>query len=220
MALITVYDATHTNVGSLPKAAPVAGYLSGSADIQWTSNDWTAHPGAVTIDQSPEDGSFTSYADVDDYENGAVLLSELAPRYVTRFTSFLGNDYPGQREPLIYCSRNMVTIVANALIAGGVNSAGLWVADWGIGPALAGSMVTQASGPFPIRGVQYASNPEYDTSVFDERWFNTVATSKVSIDVLPPGEWEFPVVLLGKGIDGNLWETTFDGTKWTTPIKL
>ena len=38
----------------------------------------------------------------------------------------------------------------------------------------------------------------------------------------PPGDWEGNVVLVGKGTDGNLWQTVYDTTtgKWSAPVKL
>ena len=37
----------------------------------------------------------------------------------------------------------------------------------------------------------------------------------------PSGEWTGPVILIGKGTDGNLYETkTSDGKTWTTPTKV
>jgi hypothetical protein len=42
----------------------------------------------------------------------------------------------------------------------------------------------------------------------------------VIITAAPPGDWEPPVIVLGKGTDGNLYETTYDGKTWTAPVKL
>jgi hypothetical protein len=39
------------------------------------------------------------------------------------------------------------------------------------------------------------------------------------ITTAPPGDWKLPVVLVSIGIDGNLWETKWDGAKWSTPVK-
>ena len=40
------------------------------------------------------------------------------------------------------------------------------------------------------------------------------------ITTAPPGDWEPPVLVVGKGIDGNLYETkTADGKTWTVPVK-
>lgn len=35
----------------------------------------------------------------------------------------------------------------------------------------------------------------------------------------PPGDWKGPGVFVGEGTDGNVWETKWDGTKWSTPVK-
>jgi len=53
-------------------------------------------------------------------------------------------------------------------------------------------------------------------------WISTY-TKEAGMEITkpPPGNWEGPVVVLGKGIDGNLYETkTSDGGKtWTSPVK-
>ena len=225
MATQLVYDAIHGDVSGLPSSYMAAGYVTGTPDIVWDDRDWSAHPKAIRIDQSPISGLWDGTADVDDYETGAVTLGELASRAKARVAAFKSGVRPGQREPLVYVSYSNVTPVVNALIAGGVESLGLWVARWGIGYNNALSMVANASGPFPIRGVQYANGALYDVSVFDTGWINNVATTptpkaQTAITAVPSGYWEFPVVLIGKGIDGNLWSTTFNGKVWTAPVKL
>lgn len=225
MATQLVYDATHSFTAHLPSSYLSAGYVTGSSDIVWDERDWAAHPKAIRIDQSPIAGLWDTSADVDDYENGAVGLGQLALRVKGRVEAFKKGVRPGQREPLIYASYDNVTPVVNALIAGGVESAGLWVARWGIGYNNALSMVANTSGPFPIKGVQYANGALYDVSVFDTGWINNVSTTpaippKTSITAVPPGYWEFPVILIGKGIDGNVWSTTYNGKEWTPTVKL
>lgn len=219
-----VYDATHADVSALPSSYLAAGYVTGSEDIVWTDADWAKHPKALRIDQSPIAGLWDTSADVDDYENGAVGLGQLALRVKGRVEAFKKGVRPGQREPLIYVSYDNVTPVVNALIAGGVESAGLWVARWG-SYTNALSMVANASGPFPIKGVQYANGSLYDVSVFNSEWVSNVSTvpaipPKTSITAVPPGYWEFPVILIGKGIDGNVWSTTYNGKEWTPTVKL
>jgi hypothetical protein len=45
--------------------------------------------------------------------------------------------------------------------------------------------------------------------------------ASVEITKPPPGDWGSVVVLLGKGTDGNLYETkTSDGKTWTNPSKV
>ena len=43
-----------------------------------------------------------------------------------------------------------------------------------------------------------------------------------AIKSAPPGDWEGDVVLIGKGADGNLWQTVYDTStgKWRAPVKL
>jgi type IV secretory pathway TrbD component len=180
------YDATHANIGSLPKNGQKAGYVTGSAGIEWTAADFTAHPSAIRIDQSPLPGIWDSTADVDDYENGAVNLSELAGRAVARMASFVDAVRPGQREPAIYMSASNVTAVVNALLAGGIKSGvGLWIAHFGITEASAVAAVQSAAGPFPIIAFQYQNGPTFDFDVFSDHWVNNVSKKAVP----PPADW-------------------------------
>lgn len=66
-------DAIHDNVRSIPSGVQlVAGYVTGSPDIQWTAADWALFPGIphVTIDQGFT-GSPVPSAIVRDVETGA-----------------------------------------------------------------------------------------------------------------------------------------------------
>src|SRR6266568_8564758 len=43
---VLVFDATHDNIGALPKGAQVAGYTTGTGpDIRWTAADFCCAPG-------------------------------------------------------------------------------------------------------------------------------------------------------------------------------
>jgi hypothetical protein len=175
MGITPVFDATHANIASLP-AGQTAGYVTGTPDIAWTNADFGAHPGAIRIDQSPSSGVWDATADVDDFETGAVELSELAPRAKLRRVAFENGTRPGQRSPLVYVSASNVHQVANALVNGGVTSGvGLWLADWNLTEPQAIADITAASGPFPIEGVQFFNAGSYDISVFNSAWLNTVS---------------------------------------------
>jgi hypothetical protein len=226
MATTLAHDLTHQNIGSAPPGQ-LAGYCTGSADIQWTVKDGLAHPGWIQIDQSPVNTELDERADVLDYEYSAATLADLAPWYKAANQNFKAGTRPGQREPLIYCSWSSRHDVVNALIAGGVTQAGLWVAYWDIGRVAAEQMILTTSGPFPIRGVQYANSGAYDLDVFDTAWVNNVSrkaapTVSVQVTTLPPGWWEPPIMVIGKGSDGNLYATTLkaDGKTWLPPVKL
>lgn len=174
--ITVVYDATHADIAHLPANALYAGYVTGSSDIAWSLDDWNAHPGSIRIDQSPSSGVWDATADVDDYEASAVALMELAPRAKLRKAAFAAGTRPGQREPIVYASASNVTAVVNALIAGGVNSGvGLWVANWNLTIADSVAEVLGASGPFPIRGIQFHNAGPYDMSVFDTAWLSTTS---------------------------------------------
>lgn len=179
MGITVVYDSTHANIAALPPNSVVAGYVTGTTDVAWSGDDFKAHPSAIRIDQSPVSTVWDATADVDDYERGAVSLNELAPRAKLRMVSFNSGTRAGQREPLVYVSANNVSAVANALVSGGVtNGVGLWLANWNLTEPQAISDVTAASGPFPIRGVQFHNAGKYDVSVFDSNWLANVSGKK------------------------------------------
>lgn len=175
MGITVVYDATHTNIASLP-AGKRAGYVTGKDGVQWLAEDWQANPDAIRIDQSPLSTVWDATADVDDYEKGAVSLNELAPRAKLRMAAYKTGTRPGQRTPLVYASASSLTDVCNALVSGGVTSGvGLWVANWNLTEPQSIAEVLAASGPFPIRGVQFHNAGTFDMSVFDSAWFETVS---------------------------------------------
>jgi peptidoglycan hydrolase-like protein with peptidoglycan-binding domain len=170
---VLVFDATHDNIGALPAGAQVAGYTTGTGThIRWTAADFAAHPGAVRIDQDPAASDPT--ADILDIEAGAATPAS-APGWVRRaLASRASQARPGQRAPAVYMSQSGVTEVVNALIAGGISSgAGLWIAHFGLTQAQATQMVINASGPFPVIGVQFRSTPAFDVSVFSSDWLAT-----------------------------------------------
>lgn len=180
-----VYDATHENIGSLPQNASYAGYVTGSPQIQWTPDDWKKYPDAVRIDQTPVGTPWDVTADGDDYESGAVALSELPNRAKLRIASFQNATRPGQRLPFIYMSANNVSAVVNELVNNNVKSGvGLWVANWNLSEPQAVADVIAASGPFPIIGVQFTNSGPYDISVFSVHYLVTRSVKPVSQAVL------------------------------------
>ena len=170
---VLVFDATHDNIGALPKGAQVAGYTTGTGThIRWTAADFAAHPGAVRIDQDPLASDRT--ADVLDIEAGAATPAS-APGWVTRaLASRMSQARPGQRSPAVYMSQSRVAEVVNALTGGGIGSGvGLWIAHFGLTQAQATQMVLTAGGPFPVIGVQFRNTPAFDVSVFSSDWLAT-----------------------------------------------
>jgi hypothetical protein len=173
MSITAGHDCTHDNIGRTPKGQR-AGYTTGSTGIRWTNADWDANPGAVRIDQ--DFAASDPSADVLDVENGAATFADCAPWAKKALADFANAVRPGQRRPAIYCSASNVTNVVNALIAGGVKSGvSLWVAAWSLGEQSAMREIASAGGPFPIIGVQYASNQFFDSDVWDGGWLADVS---------------------------------------------
>lgn len=177
MSIVVGYDATHANIAHIPRGAQAAGYTTGSADIAWTAADWAAHPGAIRIDQDASASDPT--ADVLDVEAGAATFGD-CPGWAKRaIADFDAVKRPGQRWPCIYASSSNLTNVANALIAGGITKGVyLWVAQWSLDQSEALALLTSAGGPFPVAGVQFASNDFTDHDVWSKAWVDNVSAKQ------------------------------------------
>lgn len=170
---VLAHDAIHENVPKLP-AGQAAGYTTGSVEIQWTNTDFAAHPNAVRICQDA--GATDETADVLDVETGAATLADCPVWAAKAKANYTAVNRPGQRSPAIYTSADNVSPVVDALISGGVSSGvGLFVANWGISQADAEAMVLSAAGPFPIIGVQFQNEADYDDDVFSQNWLETTS---------------------------------------------
>lgn len=215
--VIPLYDATHDNIGHLPKGQ-AAGYITGSAGVQWTDADWGAHPGAVRIDQSPVVTAADVRCDMIDLEKGAVTLDEIALVVKDAQASYKAGLRPGQRWPGVYCSRSAVTPVVNALAAGGVLSCPLAIADWNSNVTEATAEVDKAGGPYPVVWRQYANHGTFDAGVCSSRWLTTVSAARPPA---PPGQWVNPAAwtwvqafVSGVGEDGRYHMFHLAGGTW------
>ena len=105
------------------------------------------------------------------WSTGAATVAD-CPGWAKRaLADFRAVTRRGQRSPAIYMSAGNVTAVVNSLIAGGVTSGvGLVVANWSITEASAVTDVLDASGPFPIVGVQFSDPGPYDVNIFSRNW--------------------------------------------------
>jgi len=173
MSSITIaYDATHDNIGRLPENAQAVGYWTGGPGVLWTAADRAAHPGAVQVCQDA--GATYAAADVLDVERGAATTADVGPWAHAALESRRAAARAGQRSPLIYANASMITPVANALVAARLDdgSVGLFVANWSLTRAQAVADVLAASGPFPIRGIQFSDDGPYDVDVFETAWLS------------------------------------------------
>lgn len=148
-------DATHFNVRSLKLAYPdpplVAGYLTGSSNIQWDAADWAYWPDSmhVSIDQGGI-GSPMRSPIVRDVESGAWSVGAAVNR----------NGWITER-PTIYCSRSNLPLLVNAGWRGDV-----WLAD----PGYPYTNPPEYPG-INVVAVQHTYTTTYDVStVFDDTW--------------------------------------------------
>lgn len=189
MGISIVYDATGANLAKVtfPKGVMAAGYDTGSDGIAWTTEQYAAHPGALHIDQDVKASDFT--ADILDVENGAATPGEAPDWYVKARASFEAGKRPGQREPAIYVNMVNVHQVANELVAAGITSGPkLFLANWNDSNAEAIATVGDASGPYPVCGVQFANAGTHDVSVFDSGYLSAVSGPRATATTL---QWEY-----------------------------
>lgn len=183
MPVTDVYDATWANASHLPPGLH-AGYRTGSAGVAWPLSAEADNPGMLWYDQSPDNSALDELADLLDFENGAATIDDIVPWKRAADAAYAAGRRPGQREPGVYASRDNVTPVANALIAGGITRCPLVIADYSGGRTLAAAEVIAASGPFPVVGRQYADEGLYDASVFSTAWLDAVSRAPA-----PPGPY-------------------------------
>lgn len=123
-------DATHANAATLAAALPpvdlVAGYVTGTPDIQWTAADWAMFPGKtlVTIDQG-DAGSPVASATVRDVEPGAW----------TPLSAVMDKPWTAAR-PTIYCDQNDLTRPGGVLSCGWQGDLWLAISGWQPGDPL------------------------------------------------------------------------------------
>jgi hypothetical protein len=178
-AVITMIDAIHGCVSSIPARAPkVAGYVTGSGDVQWTAQDWArfATTAKVRINQMP--GTDPLLGDVLDVEDGAWTNEEAAQACKERQQHRL--------EINLYTSQGNVTPLLNACVAAGVTAGNLWVANYSLSEAEATAMVVHRSGPWPIQAVQWAA-PQSNPDTLIPGSSLTLAAGNCDLSVTAPG---------------------------------
>ena len=177
--IIAMIDAIHGDVSSIPAGAKkVAGYVTGSSDIEWTAADWRwfATTAKVRINQRP--GSDPLLCDVLDVEPGAWTNQEAAQACKERQQHRL--------QVSLYSSQDNLTPLLNACIAAGVTSGNLWVANYSLSVAEATAMVVHRYGPWPIQAVQWAA-PQSNPDTFIPGSDRTLAEGNCDLSVTAPG---------------------------------
>jgi hypothetical protein len=191
MDLTTVYDCMGSNLGKfpVPHGVLMAGYTTGSGGVPWTPAQFTAHPGAIQIDQSPQNTPADELADVIDVEQFAATIADIPAWVRAARANWAALTRPGQRWPMIYCSGNTLTPVANALNAAGITTGvSLWLAK-PMTIAAATDMLSKAGGPFPIDAIQHTFLGDHDVSLFNTAWLGNVSGKTPA----PPPNTKFTV---------------------------
>lgn len=190
MSIVIGYDTTHNGLPHVPAGAKqLAGYstqVGAGAGIEWTPQDWAAHPGALRICQDPRATDRT--ADVLDIERGAATVADAPGWYRDAVGHYHAGTRPGQRWPAFYASQDNITPLVNHLISSGIPSGpGLIIANWSISEGQAAHEVLAAGGPFPVKGMQFQSFQFYDVDLWSESWLAVVSKAPprlVSVELI------------------------------------
>lgn len=181
------FDVTGSNLSSAPgpdSGLQAALYVTGSDGVPATQDQLNHYPTALRIAQWPVSSvDEAAIADYFDAESGAITVAMLPSLCQDAITAYKAGTRPGQRWPAVYCGDNAdPTEVANELNASGLGSEliGLVIVDWSLTVEEATAMVANASGPYPVVGVQYnntgPNGEPYDLDVFSQKWVNDVST--------------------------------------------
>jgi hypothetical protein len=203
-------DAIHLNVPNVPVSIPkVAGYVTGSADIEWTSSDWARFPnsGHVRIDQSPALASWASGgADVADMENGAGTQASV-------IAAALEREKKGWWS-FVYVAQGNFTALKDAVAAAKLTKMQYWIADWDmseaeaaaalLGDVVAVQFASPTSNPSTVvpDGTKTLSEANLDISVTVPSWFQKIppAPQKTGL-VVTSGYKTYPVT----SYDSQTW---------------
>jgi hypothetical protein len=152
---VTMIDTIGADAFNIPASAPkVAGYVTGSAGIIWTDQDWARFSGGeVHINQDPDSSPLNG--NVLDVEPVAWTNEGAAQACKTRLAHGRGIH--------CYTASSNLTPLVNELLAVGITSCNIWLANWSLSEAEATHMVYTRSGPWPLVAVQWASptsNPD------------------------------------------------------------
>jgi hypothetical protein len=185
VATTIMIDTIHDDVDNIPVSAPkVAGYVTGTSDIEWTTADWARFPksGKVRINQNGStDISEASIADVADYEAGAFTEAEVIEWVKLRKHSNLACA--------VYVAASNKAGLTSALKKAGHTGVDLWVADWSLSEAEAAKLLT-TSGAYPVVAVQWAS-PTSNPHTLVPGSSKTLAQANVDLSVTV-ASWHAP----------------------------
>lgn len=189
-ATVIMIDATHTHVHNIPPSTPkVAGYDTGSPDIDWTEADRALFPraGHVMIDQSLDLLMYNiGDANVADVETGAATI----PAFVDATVHRIAHGEQGW----IYGSGATIAYAAERLTRAGVDlgKVGAWLADWNLNEQEAITRLGTTISGIRIVAVQWAS-PSSNPATIVPGGTQTLAEAQVDLSVTEAGWFAAPV---------------------------
>jgi hypothetical protein len=178
MSYQVMIDAMHYFADRIPQGTPVvAGYATGSPEVQWTAQDWDRFPdsGHLRIDQSPALAAWAAgEADVADVEQDAgTLAAALAGVQARKERGWLS---------WIYASLGQLPGIRQAVAAAGLaGSVQYWVADWSLDEAEAAAALTG-----DVVAIQWAS-PASNPATVVPGGSQTLSEANVDLSVTIPG---------------------------------
>ena len=197
---VTMIDTIGADAFNIPASAPkVAGYVTGSAEIEWTTADWARFPkaGKVRINQRATADPNPKVGDVYDVEAGALTV----PAAVTAAKARKAIGW----TTAVYVSDSGVDDLVTALGEARLTNSGveLWVANWALNHAEATALIGTYVRGFKIVAVQWASptsNPDTivpgskltlaqanaDLSVTLASWFAYVPPAVAAVAAVAP----------------------------------
>jgi hypothetical protein len=148
--VVTMIDAIGVDAGNIPtQTEKVGAYITGSGIVPWNDTQLARFgKKVVTINQLPANPGDTD-AMVCDSETGAATIADAVGWGQRRMNA--------KHRPAFYIQASNLSSLINALVHGGVTTADIWIANWNLTMAEAAKLVQDATGPFPIVAVQFAS---------------------------------------------------------------
>lgn len=196
MTTVLMIDTVHGSVRNIPPGTPkVAGYVSGTASVKWTSADWALFPDAgkvrITQGYGAQDWLACDVIDAEELETGGWTITPAQAAQAVK--ARVGH---GIAWTTVYGSPTNLGKVAGALDAVGA-SAGwwhghvrAWVANWDLDEAGAAALVGTTLHRMPVVAVQWAS-PSSNPRTVVPGGTATLAEANLDLSVTDPG-WHPP----------------------------
>jgi hypothetical protein len=182
-------DATHANATKIPASAiAVAGYVTGTSDIKWTTEDWARFPQAskLTIDQSPSLAVWSA---------GEAIIADVEPRAGTVMAAIAGAKQRAARgtDAPVYLSFDWLALARDAANFNGLaHRMRWWVADYNWSESEAIAFMEANSDVMAVQFASPSSNPA--TKVPGTNGAVTLAAAQCDLSIKRADWWIAPSV--------------------------